>query len=86
MTLIITQVLIGERKVARGAKGQYYGRRSLCVRPSTFARPKVIHLARAVCIFTGALDKVTDDVTNRICRENNKPLGSDDPGVKCNQS
>ena len=23
---------------------------------------------------------------NRICRDNNKPLGSNDPGVKCNQS
>ena len=36
--------------------------------------------------FTGAHDKVADDVVNRICRDNNKPLGSNDPGVKCNQS
>ena len=32
--------------------------------------------------FTGAHDKVADDVVNRICRDNNKPLGSNDPGVK----
>ena len=32
------------------------------------------------------MDKVADDVVNRICRDNNKPLGSNDPGVKCNQS
>ena len=86
MTLIIiTQVLIGEQALARVSKGQYYGG-VLYVWPSKFARPRVIHLARAVCIFTGALDKVADDVVNRICRDNNKPLGSNNPGVKCNQS
>ena len=36
--------------------------------------------------YSGAPDKVADDMVNRICRDNNKPLGSDDPGVKCNQS
>ena len=36
--------------------------------------------------FKGAPDKVADDMVNRICRDNNKPLGSNDPGVKCNQS
>ena len=54
----------------------------LCVRPSTFVRPRVIHLARAVCIFAGALDKVADDVVNKICHYNNEPLGSNNPGVK----
>ena len=32
--------------------------------------------------FTGAHDKVADNVVNRICRDNNKPLGSNDPRVK----
>ena len=36
--------------------------------------------------YLGAPDKVADDMVNRICRDNNKPLGSNDPGVKCNQS
>ena len=54
--------------------------------PSTFARSRVIHLARAVCIFTGALDKVAGDMVNRICCDNNKPFGSNNPGVKCNRS
>ena len=84
MTLIITQVLIGEQTLARGSIMEAGG--VLCVRPSTFVRPRVIHLARAVCIFAGALDKVVDDVVNRICRDNKKPLGSNSPGVKCNQS
>ena len=35
---------------------------------------------------SGAIDKVTDDMVYRICRDNNKPVGNDDPGVKCNQS
>ena len=32
--------------------------------------------------FTGAHNKVDDDVVNRICRDNNKPLGSNDLKVK----
>ena len=35
---------------------------------------------------SGAINKVTDDVVYRLCRDNNKPVGNDDPGVKCNQS
>jgi hypothetical protein len=32
--------------------------------------------------FTGAHDKVADDVVNRICLDNNKHLSSNNPGVK----
>lgn len=35
---------------------------------------------------SGAPDKVQDDVVNRICRDSNKKIGENDPGVKFNQS
>ena len=35
---------------------------------------------------SGAPNKITDDMVFRLCRDNNKPVGNDDPGVKCNQS
>ena len=35
---------------------------------------------------SGAPDKVADDMLYRICRDNNKRVGSNDPGVQCNQS
>ena len=56
--------------------------------PSTILRLQYNIQIRYIIItkFTGAIDKVADDVVNRICRDNNKPLGSNDPGVKCNQS
>ena len=47
---------------------------------------RVISVAQAFVIFIGTPDKVADDVVNRICGDNNKLLGSNNPGVKCNQS
>ena len=35
---------------------------------------------------SGVPDKTKDDMVYRICRDNNKIVGSDDPGVKMNQS
>ena len=45
-----------------------------------------IQVAQAFVIFIRAPDKVPDDVIIKICHDNNEPLGSINPGVKCNQS
>lgn len=35
---------------------------------------------------SGKPDKIADDMVQRLCRDHNKPVGSEDPGVKLNQS